>query len=189
MTKYESTKHKIVYMENNTLIVNLLKGINSPVDVSIISSYILAQLKLTNVGCEHVELWTKGLGNDDRIYQNPLHVIGTQSYMLNKLYGKTTVIVNEYPLINFILNTEHRDYLDTCVMEEFKMYGNNNLNIYLNGIDEDESDKFNTITLWNNICDIMGVDRLDIIYMPATMEGCGEIVQLVLGVLSYIGNE
>lgn len=174
---------------NNTLIVNLLKGINSPIDVSVISSYILAQLKLTNVRCEHVELWTRGFDNDDRIYKNPLHVIGTQCYMLNKLFGKTDVIINEYPLINFLFSTETRKYLDPCVMEDFQMYGNNNLNIYLNGINEDESDKFNTITLWNNTCDIMGVDRLDIVNMPATMEGCSEIVQLILGVLGYMMNE
>lgn len=169
----------------NTLIVNLFSNIQSPINKSIISAYILAQLRISGVECEIVSLCTKGLNENDSAFKNTFYILGKQSYMVSSLFGEIDVIINEFPLINGMFYTDNK-HLDFVVMDNFSSYGDNNLNIYLNGVEDSEEDKMNTISLFNNICDEMSIDRISFIDVNASMEGCSEIVQLVVSILGYM---
>ena len=168
----------------NTLIVNLFTFQN--VDVEIVSCYILAQMKILGISSERVVLCTKRLVDTDKIYDNPLYLIGKQSFEITKLFGEVDVIVNEYPLLNFIKYIDDingGNGLKHVSVEEFMKYGGNNLNIYLNSIDEDTKNKNE---VWNMLNELIGNicgERVDYIDVDASMRGCSMIVQLITGVL------
>lgn len=170
----------------NTIIVNLFS--QEHVDKSIISSYILTQLKIMNICCEVVSIWTKGLRDDDKTYENPFYLVGSQSYILSKLYGEVDIIINEFPILDFVSKIDDRTCLKFSILEDFISYGNNNLNIYLNSYNDDDEIKMNTLKVYDDMCDNMGIDRLQFIDMDASIEGCGNIVELITGVLKYIDN-
>lgn len=168
----------------NTLIVNLFSFQN--VDVEIVSCYILAQMKILGVSSERVVLCTKRLSDNDKIYDNPLYLIGSQSFEITKLFGEVDVIINEYPLLNFIKYIDElkgSDCLKHVSVEEFMKYGGNNLNIYLNSIDEDIENKNEVWNMLNGLTESVCGERVDFIDIDASMNGCSMIVQLITGVL------
>lgn len=169
----------------NTLIINLFSQPN--VDIKIISGYITAQLRIMGIKTECVELCTMRLNNDDKIFNCPLYLIGKQSFEISRLYGDIDVIINEYPLLNFLSSIE-REYLNISIVEDFISYGENNLNIYLNSTDENKEYKNNILNIFNHYFSQIN-NEFTYIDFDASMEGCENIVKLITGILNYMSNE
>lgn len=168
----------------NTLIINLFSQPN--IDIKIISGYITAQLRIMGIKTECVELCTLRM-NDDKIFKCPLYLVGKQSFEINKLYGDIDVIINEYPILNFISSIE-REYLDMSIVEDFISYGVNNLNIYLNGTDENQEYKNNMLNIFNKYF-LQINSEFTYIDFDASMSGCENIVKLITSILNYMSNE
>lgn len=165
----------------NSLIVNLFSDYK--IDRSIISAYILAQLKVAGVNVELVSSWTKGHMDGDPVFNNPLYLFGKQSYILRNFFGKVDVIINESPILSGVMFID-KPLLKYALVEEHMSYGENNLEIYLYDDDNGETYK-NTI---NDICENIGYQKPNFVNIPATMDGCGQIVQLVLNIVKYMTN-
>lgn len=128
----------------------------------------------------------------DKTYDNPLYMIGRQSFEITKLFGEVDVIINEYPLLNFIKYIDEikgSDCLKNVLVEEFMEYGGNNLNIYLNSIDEDDENKNEVWNMLNKLVDDVCNERVGYIDIDASMDGCSSIVQLITGVLKNMYEE
>lgn len=170
---------------SNTLIVNLFKHPESRIDVSVISSYVTCQLKIMGISVECVKSWTNGFKEDDSIFSDDLYIVGRQSFEISKLIGNVDIIVNEIPLLNFVLTDNDRPYLKMGIVEKYLDNYNNYLNIYLSDIDEDFNFKNDLIDRLNNVYDRLG-DNMCFIDVDATIEGCNNIVVLIQNVINKL---
>lgn len=171
-------------MCKSSLIVNLFS--QPDVDKSIISHYVVTQLKMMGFNVEHVQNWTRGLDDDDKSFRNLLYMFGKQSYEVSRLFGTCDIIINESPIISAIQFIDENE-LKKALMEHYISYGLNNLNIYLDY--EDDEYKAMFINKLNSTCADMNCEYITFIDIPATIDGCGNIVNLVSGILNRLNEK
>lgn len=158
----------------NSLVINIFGTHDSKKTVW--SSYIFAQLKMLGIDCEYISGFI-----EEKSFDNPLYVIGKQSYVCSQLFGEVDVIVNESPILMACLYTD-RIGLKSAIVEEFVSYGDNNLNILIYDGDED-------VEHVESIRNLFNLNGLGYIDFKNDIENCNALIELVLKIIQYSKDE
>lgn len=180
----------------NTLIINLFG--DAGVDKSTASAYIFAQLKMMGIDCVYINEF----GKDKILEDNQLYITIKQSFKISKVFGEVDIIINDCPILMSVANVdESKKYLRSAIVEEFMSYGDNNLNILLKRVvdydpngrnqTEDEAREIdNKIKDLFSLTDIVSdYESIPYIEVDGSLEGCNQILELILKVMEYMKNE
>ena len=165
----------------NTLIINVFG--TSHVKKSTICAYIFALLKMQGI---ETELCTE-FGDEE---YNQFYLAGRRSLKISNLYGKTDVIVNEYPVLCGCFDIDNK-YLKSVIVNDFMYYANSNINILLrdahvnNDYSEDEQKIINVLHLKDIESDYEEIPYFEI---ESTQDGANKVVELILKILNNLKN-
>lgn len=116
---------------NNTLVVSLFGGPGC--GKSIFAADIFSKLKWAGVVTEIVTEYAKDkvYKNSFSILENQIYVFGKQHHRINRVLGKTQVIVTDSPfLIGAAYIKDNNALLESLIIEEYKKL--NTFNVFLN---------------------------------------------------------
>ena len=116
---------------NNTLVVGLFGGPGC--GKSIFAADIFAKLKWQGIVTEITTEYAKDKVYEEsfRILENQIYLFGKQHHRINRILGKTQVIVTDSPfLIGAAYIKDNNILLESLIAEEYKKL--NTLNIFLN---------------------------------------------------------
>jgi nicotinamide riboside kinase len=116
---------------NNTLVVSLLGGPGC--GKSIFAADIFAKLKWQGIVTEIATEYAKDKVYEEsfRILENQIYIFGKQHHRINRVLGKTQVIVTDSPfLLGAAYIKDNNVLLENLIIEEYKKL--NTLNIFLN---------------------------------------------------------